>query len=95
MIEKDNFILNAYIDGTLPQESQEEFDSLVRSQPQLFAEVEAKRSQVNQVRTLIPKSGLTKDVRENLEREIKNTLDQFVIEPKMSLWERVVDKFNR
>lgn len=95
MIQRENQILSAYIDGTLPPESQDEFDQIIRSNPKLMAEVEGKRTQANQVKTLIPKTNLSKDVRENLEREIKNTLDQFIIEEKEGFWQRVFGKFSR
>ena len=54
VFQRENQILSAYIDGTLPPESQEEFDQIIRSNPKLMAEVEGKRTQANQLKTLIP-----------------------------------------
>ena len=95
MIQREKQILSAYVDGTLPPESQEELDSIIRSNPKLMAEIEGQKAQADQVRTQIPKVKISKEVRENLEREIKNTLDQMIDEQKPTFWERLKEKLNR
>lgn len=94
MMEKEVQYLSAYIDGTLSPAKKEEFEKLLRSRADLQEQMLLRRSQVSKLTGLIPKVSLSKDVRENIEQEIKNTLSQVIEQKPVGIWERIRSKLS-
>ena len=94
MMEKEVQYLSAYIDGTLSAAKKEEFEKLLRSRADLQEQMLLRRSQVSKLTGLIPKVSLSKDVRENIEQEIKNTLSQVIEQKPVGIWERIRSKLS-
>lgn len=93
MIEQEKQILSAYIDGTLSSSKKEEFENILRTRADLQEEVLMKRAQISKLTTFIPKISMPQETRENLEREIKSTINQVIEEKNESLWGKLKSKW--
>lgn len=94
MIEKETQVLSAYIDGTLSTDKKEQFEQILKSRADLQEQILMRRTQISKLSSMIPKVKMPQGVKENLEQEIKITLDQAIVEKPETLWERVRKSFN-
>lgn len=95
MIEQEKQILSAYIDGTLSPTKKMEFETLLKNRADLQEEILRRRTQISRMLNYIPRVGLSKEARENIEQEVKSTIKQVIDQKNESLWERIKDTFSR
>lgn len=95
MIEQEKQILSAYIDGTLSSTKKIEFEALLKKRADLQEEILRRRTQISRMTGYIPRVGLSKEARENIEQEIKSTIKQVIEQKNDSLWEKIKNTFSR
>jgi len=66
--------VTAFIDGSLAPQSQAEFEAFLRTHPEFINELETKQAELDYIKSFIPKVELSRDVKEALTSELKQSV---------------------
>lgn len=81
--------VTAFIDGSLHPQAQAEFEAFLRTHPEFITHIEAKQAELDYIKSFIPKAEFTRNIKETLNTEIKQSVFLLVRPKNANFFEKI------